>query len=102
MDEGFPLRYHKVGYLIATGDSFARLVDLANGQTKSSFEAHLNGLIRERLKLSGADLNELSYERNSDKCKRLGIKNREISPVLAVHIKDNNGNETDNNRARFL
>jgi hypothetical protein len=53
--------YHKIGFLIATGVSFSKLVELAHEQTKSDFLASLDGLIRDRLRLSSDDLQALDY-----------------------------------------
>lgn len=55
--------FHKIGYLVATGDSFAAIVDASGGLTKTGFETMLEGRIRGRLKLTAEDLAELSYER---------------------------------------
>jgi Protein of unknown function DUF262 len=65
--------YHKIGYLVATGHPFGDLVDLAAGQTKSSFEATLDARIRDALDLSPSGVTELSYETDShkEKCTRL-------------------------------
>lgn len=53
--------YHKIGFLIATRVSFSKLVELAHEQTKSDFVASLDGLIRDRLRLSPDDLHALEY-----------------------------------------
>lgn len=57
--------FHKIGYLTATGDSFAAIVDASDGLTKTGFETMLEARIRDRLKLASEDLAELSYERKS-------------------------------------
>lgn len=55
--------FHKIGYLIATGrHTFRKLVLLSDGQTKSSFERMLDERIRDDLRLSAADLGDLTYE----------------------------------------
>ena len=54
--------FHKIGYLVATGTRFADILALAEGAKKSEFDAKLDGLIRDRLKLSRDILRELSYE----------------------------------------
>jgi hypothetical protein len=55
--------FHKIGFLIAEGaSSFSRLIERSNDKPKSKFEADLDGLIRDSLKLSEADLRELSYQ----------------------------------------
>jgi hypothetical protein len=59
--------YHKIGYLIATGYEFAKIVVKADSVTKSGFEARLDGLIRERLNLTVGELRDLGYD-NSDRC----------------------------------
>jgi hypothetical protein len=61
--------FHRIGYLVATGDSFAAIVDASDGLTKSGFETMLNVRIRDRLKLSGEDLAELSYEQKAGRTK---------------------------------
>jgi hypothetical protein len=54
--------FHKIGYLVSTGFRFADILGLANGAKKSEFDAKLDGLIRDRLRLSTDTLRELSYE----------------------------------------
>lgn len=65
--------YHKIGYLVAVGHRFGDFVKLAEGQTKSSFEAMLDTRIRETLNLSPSDVTALSYETDAhkEKCGRL-------------------------------
>jgi hypothetical protein len=69
--------YHKVGYLVATetkkGEEFAKLVALAEGKTKSSFDALLDDRIRARLGMTRSDVEELSYEtdKGRDGCHRI-------------------------------
>jgi hypothetical protein len=65
--------YHKIGYLVAVGHRFGDLVDLAGGRTKSSFEALLDGRIRDTLDLSPSGVTALSYETEAhkEKCARL-------------------------------
>lgn len=53
--------YHRIGFLIATGVAFRELVELAHEQTKSNFLASLDGLIRDRIRLSPEDLHALEY-----------------------------------------
>lgn len=60
--------YHKVGYLVAVGQQFADLVSLAHGCTKSEFEALLDDRIRNSIDLSPAQVSELTYEANYEKC----------------------------------
>lgn len=54
--------FHKVGYLIATKTPFDELVTVAEGKTKSSFEALLDNMIRTKLDLTDTALSGLSYE----------------------------------------
>jgi hypothetical protein len=55
--------FHKIGFLIAQGAvSFGGLLERSKGKSKSKFEAELDGLIRDDLKLSKADLRELGYQ----------------------------------------
>jgi hypothetical protein len=66
--------YHKIGYLVAVGQRFGALVELAaETKTKSSFEAALDEQIRGTLNLTPSDVMELSYETDADKqkCARL-------------------------------
>jgi hypothetical protein len=54
--------FHKVGYLIAIGLAFQKLVELAQGKGRSAFETSLDKEIRRRLKLSAEDLGGLTYD----------------------------------------
>jgi Protein of unknown function DUF262 len=54
--------FHKIGFLIAQDASFSGLIERSKDKSKSKFEADLDGLIRENLGLSEADLRELSYQ----------------------------------------
>lgn len=54
--------FHKIGFLIAQGESFSGLIERSNDKPKSKFEADLDGLIRDYLWLSEAGLRELSYQ----------------------------------------
>ena len=59
--------FHKIGFLIAEGaSSFSGLIERSKDKPKSKFEADLDGLIRDNLKLSEADLRELSYQSVED------------------------------------
>lgn len=60
--------FHKVGYLVATGDSFAELVESASDLTKSSLHDALDTRIRARLDLTAEQLAELDYESRARKC----------------------------------
>ncbi|MDP3212030.1 DUF262 domain-containing protein [Methylotenera sp.] len=62
--------YHKVGFLVATGTSFGDLVSLAKDQKKSDFKELLNKKIRDTIKISASELENLSYEKKSD-CNKL-------------------------------
>ena len=53
--------YHKVGYLIAVGHSFASLVDLAKGKGRSAFEAALDRSIRAHIGLTRSEVADLTY-----------------------------------------
>jgi hypothetical protein len=65
--------YHKIGYLVAVGERFDKLVVVARDRTKSAFEAELDRRIRKSLDLSRSGVEELSYETATkrDKCSRL-------------------------------
>jgi len=54
--------FHKIGFLIAQGTPFSGLIERSTGKQKSEFEADLDGLIRDNLKLSEAELRELGYQ----------------------------------------
>lgn len=53
--------YHKVGYLVAVGHSFAELVELANGRGRSAFEQALDDEISAHLALTADDVSNLTY-----------------------------------------
>lgn len=53
--------FHKIGYLIAEGASFAELIKRSQNKSKSRFQAELDGLIRDTLKLSEEGLRGLTY-----------------------------------------
>lgn len=61
--------FHKVGYLVATGAPFGELVDVAEGDTKSSFEASLDDMIKTKLALTDTALTGLSYESAAGRAK---------------------------------
>ncbi|HOO51703.1 MAG TPA: hypothetical protein PLK94_10495, partial [Alphaproteobacteria bacterium] len=63
--------YHKIGYLVASGSSFADLVSLAQGCTKTDFMSLLDQEIRERLKLTKDEVADLGYENQPQKCEQL-------------------------------
>ncbi len=60
-------------YLVAVGESLAELADAAGQRTKTEFYGLLEGMIRDRLGLTRAEVDELSYESSTDKthCSRL-------------------------------
>ena len=58
--------YHKIGYLITVGRSFAELVNLARTLTKREFEALLDDRIKHALDLTPSEAASLSYERAGD------------------------------------
>lgn len=58
--------YHKIGYLIATGDKLQDLVKESKGKTKSIFESELDIKIKKSLDLDREAILELSYERKQD------------------------------------
>lgn len=57
-----PVIYNKIGFLIASGDSFGELARVANGKRKSEFERFLVDRIRDRVRVRDDDLEELNYE----------------------------------------
>jgi hypothetical protein len=61
--------FHKIGFLVAQGMSLRGLIDLARNKARSKFEIDLDRLIRDRLRLSEADLRELGYGQ-ADKASR--------------------------------
>ena len=65
--------YHKIGFLVAVGHRFSKLVPLAKECTKSGFEALLDERIRASLDLTPSNLTELSYETQAhkEKCSRV-------------------------------
>lgn len=60
--------FHKVGYLIAVGRTFAEPVGLAEGRGRSAFEAALDDAIRAHLGLTAGEVSDLAYtsRRTSD------------------------------------
>ncbi|MBZ9998533.1 MULTISPECIES: DUF262 domain-containing protein [unclassified Mesorhizobium] len=65
--------YHKIGFLVAVGQSFGELVTLAANQSKGNFVAILDSRICDTLDLSPSDVTALSYETDThkEKCARL-------------------------------
>ena len=62
--------YHKIGYLVATGEKLADLVNQSKESRKSVFNGLLDAKIRDSLNLSQEDVEELTYDR-WDACSRL-------------------------------
>ena len=60
--------FHKVGYLVAIGESFAELVDSVDGLTQSAIHDALDTRIQNRLNLTAEELSDLDYESKSRKC----------------------------------
>jgi hypothetical protein len=63
--------YHKVGYLVATGEKLDTLISGSFGLTKSEFEEYLIGKIIERLDLTRDQVIELNYTYNKEKIEDL-------------------------------
>lgn len=63
--------FHKIGFLVADGVTFATIVDLAQDRGRSEFEAILDHQIQARLNLTADDVIELSYERRPDRCQQV-------------------------------
>lgn len=60
--------YHRIGYLVAVGDSVPDLIDASRSQTHSAFRMGLVDRTRQRLKLSSDDVSLLQYGKNNRKC----------------------------------
>ena len=60
--------FHKVGYLISVGHTFAELVELSNGKGRSAFDRALDDKIRAHLGLTASGIADLTYgsKRTSD------------------------------------
>lgn len=54
--------FHKIGYLVAEGQSFGSLVAQSRGKRKSEFMSELDELIRKSLDLTEPALRELAYQ----------------------------------------
>ena len=59
--------YHKVGYLVSTGEKMQKLINESKILTKTAFENSLNDKIRDSLDLSAEKLLELSYGNGNDR-----------------------------------
>ncbi|MBD8584142.1 DUF262 domain-containing protein [Frigoribacterium sp. CFBP 8766] len=57
--------FHRIGFLIATGDRLTDIVSFSKGLKKSDLDTALIERIRERLGLSAEAVPDLSYERRS-------------------------------------
>lgn len=60
--------YHRIGYLVAIGDTVSDLIEASRSQTHSAFRAGLVERTRQRLKLSGDDVSLLRYGKDEAKC----------------------------------
>jgi hypothetical protein len=58
--------YHRIGFLVAVGEPFGSVVDLARNRARSELEVALTERIRVRLARSADQINELAYP--SEKC----------------------------------
>lgn len=61
--------FHRVGYLVATGESIPALIEASRSQTHSAFRQTLVERTRKRLNLTPSDVSLLSYDSDKDgKC----------------------------------
>lgn len=60
--------YHRIGFLVAIGESVPDLIEASKFQTHSAFRAGLVDRTRQRLKLSRDDISLLRYGKNDAKC----------------------------------
>lgn len=58
--------YHRIGYLVATGDSIQVLIEASRAQTHSAFRESLRSRIRNRLNLTRNDASLLRYGNSRD------------------------------------
>lgn len=63
--------YHKVGFLIAEGESLRALLDEAHDKPRSAFRLSLDARIQKRLALTEDDLLELRYDTDRKQCERV-------------------------------
>jgi hypothetical protein len=63
--------YHRIGYLVATGDSFADIVQLAGGLSKAAVRFAIVERIQNRLRRSRAGIADLTYERDLTTCRNV-------------------------------
>ncbi|MGI8434792.1 MAG: DUF262 domain-containing protein [Nocardioidaceae bacterium] len=60
--------YHRIGYLVAIGDSVPDLIEASQSQAHSAFREGLIDRTRQRLKLSRDGVSLLRYGKNDAKC----------------------------------
>lgn len=60
--------YHRIGYLVAIGDSVPDLIEASRSQTHSAFRNGLVDRTRQRLRLSRDDVSLLQYGKSDAKC----------------------------------
>lgn len=60
--------YHRIGYLVAIGDSVPDLIGASRSQTHSAFRNGLVDRTRQRLRLSRDDVSLLQYGKDDAKC----------------------------------
>lgn len=63
--------FHKIGYLVATGSTFADLVTAGRELTRKAFVGVLDARIRQRIGISRNEISELNYQDNYADCDRL-------------------------------
>lgn len=61
--------YHRVGYLVAIGDSVSDLITASRSQTHSAFRSTLRERTRDRLNLTRDSVAELLYGKKDSKCR---------------------------------
>ena len=59
-----PNLYNKIGFLVATGDTFGTLVQLSRNKKKSDFDKFLIENIRSKINVYGSKLIDLSYDKD--------------------------------------
>lgn len=63
--------YHKVGFLIAEGESLRALLDEARDKPRSALRSSLDTRIQKRLALTEDDLLDLRYDADRKRCERV-------------------------------
>lgn len=76
--------FHKVGYLIAEGESLKALIDDASQKTRSAFRASLDERIGELLKLTPDELRALEYK----DAEKLARALRLMNVVTVMSLRD--------------